>query len=69
MLRFEKKQQQQSENGHQTHWINLDNKWPLFIDYYTCMPSENGQLRIYNDVYEYDSVLLDSLKRFLVKGK
>lgn len=69
MLRFEKKQQEQSENGHQTHWINLDNKWPLFIDYYTCMPSENGSLRVYNDVYEYDSVLLDSLKRFLVKGK
>ncbi|MNY30214.1 murein L,D-transpeptidase [compost metagenome] len=69
MLRYEKKQQEQSESGHQTRWITLDNKWPLFIDYYTCMPSDNGTLRIYNDVYEYDSILLDSLKRFLVKGK
>ncbi|UKJ05764.1 L,D-transpeptidase family protein [Solitalea lacus] len=67
MKRFLEKQEMQSANGRQTRWMILNNKWPLYIDYYTCVPLDNGALKLYEDVYEYDEILLDSLKRFLKK--
>ncbi|MCO4294192.1 L,D-transpeptidase family protein [Solitalea sp. MAHUQ-68] len=67
MGRYERKLEHQQAVGRQTRWITIQNSWPLFIDYYTCVPDSNG-VKVYNDVYDYDNMLLDSLKRYLVKS-
>lgn len=38
---------------------------PLFITYYTVYPVENSGIREYNDIYGYDQVIYDHLKRFM----
>ncbi|WP_165784633.1 L,D-transpeptidase family protein [Solitalea longa] len=69
MNRYERKLAHQQTVGRQTRWITIKNSWPLFIDYYTCVPDSNGTVKVYTDIYGYDSILLDSLKRFLVKSR
>ena len=38
---------------------------PLFITYYTMYPSESDEIREYDDIYGYDQVIYEHLKRFM----
>lgn len=38
---------------------------PLFITYYTIYPAENNEVREYSDIYGYDQVIYEQLKRFM----
>ena len=38
---------------------------PLYILYYTIYPDENGVVRNYPDVYGYDQLIWNHLKKFI----
>lgn len=47
------------------HSLKLNPTIPLFITYYTLYPVGNDEIREYGDVYGYDQVIYDHLKRFM----
>jgi murein L,D-transpeptidase YcbB/YkuD len=52
----------------QSKFIDVPNKGiQLFIDYYTCLPDENGTPQFYYDVYKMDPVLEKAMGKYLVK--
>ncbi|RKR82492.1 L,D-transpeptidase-like protein [Mucilaginibacter gracilis] len=48
-------------------YLGLKPDMQLFIDYYTCMPDENGKLVYYNDVYRMDDKLEKAMSKYLSK--
>ena len=48
-------------------YISLKPDMQLFIDYYTCLPDENGKLIYYYDVYRMDDKLLAAMGKYLSK--
>ena len=38
---------------------------PLYIIYYTIYPDERGQIQTYPDVYGYDKLVWNHLKKFI----
>lgn len=45
----------------QTTQVKLNNKIPLFIDYYTAWVDENGKVNFREDVYRKDNIILEKL--------
>ena len=44
--------------------VKLDPQVPLFIAYYTLFPMANGMVN-YPDVYGYDKVIFEHLRKYL----
>lgn len=65
--RYKAIQARRSAPGYElkSKYIGLKPDMQLFIDYYTCLPDENGKLIFYNDVYHMDGKLLKSMEKFL----
>ena len=42
-------------------WVQLKNKIPVYIGYFTCMVDEQGQFNFYEDIYNMDERLYDIL--------
>ena len=45
--------------------LNVDPKVPLYVTYYTFFATPGGQLREYPDVYGYDRVIYQHLKKYI----
>ena len=45
--------------------VNVSPEVPIFIDYFTCYPSTDGDIRFYNDVYGYDKAILEAMKNYI----
>ena len=45
--------------------VKVEPEIPVFIDYFTCYPASDGQLRFYNDVYGYDAAILKAMKNYI----
>ncbi|MGN0221778.1 MAG: L,D-transpeptidase family protein [Prevotella sp.] len=43
-------------------YLKIDSKVPLFITYFTVYPEEGGRLEYFNDIYEYDKIMMEHLK-------
>ena len=56
------------EDGHVTliPSLKIEPQVPLFITYFTVYPEENNQLKYFNDIYEYDKVMMEQLKPYCV---
>ena len=46
--------------------VNVEPEIPVFIGYFTCYPSPDGELRYYKDVYGYDAAIWKEMKRYLL---
>ncbi|HRX13257.1 MAG TPA: L,D-transpeptidase family protein [Draconibacterium sp.] len=42
-------------------WVQLKDKIPVYIGYFTCMVDQNGDFNFYEDIYEMDERLFDIL--------
>ena len=61
---------QENENGRKMHhklisYMPVKPHVPLYILYYTIYPDENGVVRNYPDVYGYDQLIWNHLKKFI----
>lgn len=67
--RYKAIQARRSAPGYElrSKYIGLKPDMQLFIDYYTCLPDENGKLIYYNDVYKMDDKLLKAIGKYLNK--
>lgn len=67
--RYKAIQARRSADGYElkSKYIGLKPDMQLFIDYYTCLPDENGKLVYYNDVYRMDDVLAKAMGKYLSK--
>lgn len=50
-------------NSYKKTDISIPNKVPVYIFYYTAWVGDNGQVVYGNDIYNYDSKLIDSLRK------
>jgi murein L,D-transpeptidase YcbB/YkuD len=48
-------------------FVSLDKQVQLFIDYYTCLPDENGKPVFYYDLYRMDADLEKAMGKYLSK--
>ena len=46
--------------------VTVEPEIPVFISYFTCYPSSDGELRYYKDVYGYDEAIWKELKYYLL---
>lgn len=46
-------------------YLSLKKEVPIFITYYTIFPDEDGSLQAYSDVYGYDRVIAQQLKKYM----
>jgi murein L,D-transpeptidase YcbB/YkuD len=42
-------------------WVQLKDKIPVYIGYFTCMVDQNGEFNFYEDIYNMDERLYDIL--------
>lgn len=49
-------------DAEKTHWIGIAKPLPLFVLYWTVFTGEDGQLNFRNDVYDYDSFLMENMR-------
>ena len=54
-----------TDSGLYLNSLKINPTVPLFITYYTVYPVEKSGIREYNDIYGYDQVIYDHLKRFM----
>ena len=45
--------------------LKVNPEIPVFITYYTLYPDKKGDMMEYKDVYGYDDVLYEHLKKYL----
>jgi murein L,D-transpeptidase YcbB/YkuD len=46
--------------------VNVEPEIPVFIGYFTCYPSPDGELQYYKDVYGYDAAIWKEMKKYLL---
>jgi murein L,D-transpeptidase YcbB/YkuD len=46
--------------------VNVEPEIPVFIGYFTCYPSPDGELKYYKDVYGYDAAIWKEMKKYLL---
>ena len=45
--------------------VKVEPKVPLFITYYTLFPDARGNMVCYPDIYGYDKVMMESLRKYM----
>jgi len=57
------KVQDAMNNGPDNHQVNLKTQLPVVIFYLTAIPTEDGQIHFFDDIYGYDAQLQDTLSK------
>lgn len=48
-------------DSNKTHWVAIANPLPIFIMYWTVFPGDDGKINFRNDIYDYDSFLIQNM--------
>ncbi len=61
----EKEVERMKDKKRFVHSVDVTPQIPLFITYYTLYPDRQGVLRTYPDIYGYDPLIYENLKKYL----